>query len=79
MSLDQLTNLFATASLIDFFFKAFAIVFAVMYLFYGIIITRQSQLLNRALIGSNAAIFTLISFIQILIGAVLIYLAIIAL
>ena len=79
MTPDQFANLFTTGSIVNFFFKAFAIVFAVMYVFFGIILTRQSQLLNRALVGSNAVLFTVISSIQILIGIVLVYLAIVSL
>lgn len=76
MTFDQITLLFSTSNIIDFFFKAFAIVFAFMYLFYGIVLTRQTQLLNRALVGYNATLFTLISSLQILFGLILVYLAI---
>lgn len=58
-------------------FKAFAIVFSLLYLVYAIVIAKQTQVMNKTLEVKNNQIFFIISSAQITIGLILIILAIV--
>lgn len=62
----------SSASIFELFFKAFAVLFSVSYLVYAIVITRQTQELNKTFTTKNAPILLFISGIQIILGLVLV-------
>lgn len=62
--------------IISLFFKAFSIAFALIYFLYSIIITKQTDELNKNLIVEKNSILYLLSFSQILFGFILLALAI---
>jgi hypothetical protein len=65
-----------TDDLIAVFLKAFAILFSIMYLLYAVIITRQTQVMNKTVNNRNYPLFLLVSFMQIVFAGVLILAAI---
>ncbi len=70
-------NSFTNQNFIDFFFKAFAIIFAFMYLIYAIVIAKQTQVMNDTLrITDSARKISFVSNLQIFIGIGLFLLAI---
>ncbi len=70
--IDQLRNV----DLIYLFFKAFAIVFSLFYLIYALVLLKQTQVMNATLQTGGRALINLISFVQLLIGVLLVLLAI---
>lgn len=66
---------FGNQSLIAVFFKAFALVFASVYMIFVIVIFRQSQVMTRTVKSSVSSLILLISLIQIFLAAALIILA----
>lgn len=76
MTPDQLFGLLTEANIVSFFFKAFAIFFCSFYLIYGLIITKEVNILNNTLIMKNNRLILYITGIQILIGLALVFLAI---
>ena len=66
---------FQPSNLFSLFFKAFAITLSFIYLIYAIVIYRQTQIMLRTLIVKNNQIILAISFIQIIIAMLLIFLA----
>lgn len=61
-----------TDDLIAIFFKAFAVLFSIMYLLYAVIITRQTQVMNKTVNNRNYPLFLLIGLIQIFFAGILI-------
>ena len=60
--------------IIFFFFKAFSVVFAFIFLIYSIILARQTQVLKDTLSTENNGIIMLISQVQLLLSVlVLLY------
>ena len=60
--------------IIFFFFKAFSVVFAFIFLLYSIILVRQTQVLKDTLSTENNGIIMLISQVQLLLSVlVLLY------
>lgn len=72
----QNLNFLSGQTIIAIAFKAFAIVFSLLYLLYAIIIAKQSEVMNKTLEVKNNHIFSLISSVQIFAGLILIILAI---
>lgn len=75
---DQLFELssfsISDSTLITFFFWAFAIVFSLCYLFFSIIVTRQTSILNRSLKSHSASrIFSISSLLIPLSAALLVF------
>ncbi len=62
--------------LLNIFFKAFAIAFSGLYVLYAIVLTKQTQELNRTLIVQRSTFLFLVSLSQIVIGFLLLGLAI---
>jgi len=62
--------------LIVWFFKAFAIVFTSMYLLFGIVIYKQTQIMIKTVESPKSALMLLISLIQIGAAVVLLFWAI---
>jgi hypothetical protein len=62
--------------ILNIFFKMFTISFSVLYFFYALIITRQSQVLNKTVEFKEGGFIVFISSIQMIFGLILIYLSI---
>lgn len=62
--------------LLGLFFKAFAIAFSAIYLLYAIVLTKQTEELNKTLIVQRSAVLFFISFSQIISACLLLGLAI---
>lgn len=75
MDLTQFSHFFSGQSITNLFFKAFALFFAFFYLFYTVIIFRQTSVMNKTVQGEGSTFITLISFIQIIFALILIALA----
>lgn len=77
--MDDLINItlpqFSSTLFIAFFFKAFGVLFAFMYLIYAIVIVRQTQVMNRTFKTEYGTLLLIISFIQIVFALILIYLS----
>ena len=76
IDLNTIGNIFAVASLENFFIKSFAVVLSFIYLLYAIVIIRQVGVMNRTLKTPLGAFLTIISFIQILTAIVLLLCAV---
>ncbi|KKP29279.1 MAG: hypothetical protein UR15_C0018G0005 [Parcubacteria group bacterium GW2011_GWA2_31_28] len=76
MDLLQLFALFDNRDFFSLFFKAFAILFSILYLLYAIVISKQTQVMNHTLSVKNNNIITFISSLHITIGLILVLLAI---
>jgi hypothetical protein len=59
--------------LIYLFLKAFAVLFSVSYLVYAVVITRQTQSMNKTFTTKSSGILFFISFLQIVFALVLIF------
>ncbi len=75
MNIPDLSNLFSGQNIVNFFFKAFAIVFSLMYIIYSLVILKQTQVMTKTLQSSSGSFILLISLIQIGIGIVLLFLS----
>ena len=62
----------SSMSIFELFFKSFAVLFSVSYLVYAIVITRQTQELNKTFTSKDAGFLIFISAIQMLLGLVLV-------
>lgn len=72
MDIEQLIAGFSGASIIHLFIKSFSIVFSFIYFFYAVIITKQTKTLTNTLTVQRINLIITISFIQIIIGIILI-------
>lgn len=74
------TNEFAfpvsDTEIIGFFFKAFALLVSVFYLVYAIVLTRQTDELNKTLQHKSNEVLFIISSLQIPVAVALIFFAI---
>lgn len=76
MDLENLFVSFTDENIIRFFFKAFSIVFSLMYLLYAIVIYKQTQVMTKTIETRSNGIILSISLIQLLLGIVLLIFAI---
>ncbi len=72
----QSIQLLSATQVITITFKSFAIIFSVFYLFYALVIRKQTQVMNRTLQVENNGIFSIVSSLQITAALILILLAI---
>jgi hypothetical protein len=79
MDLNALLPFFNTTNLVAFFFKSFAIIFSFLYLVYAIVVLKQTQVMNTTLTVGRNGLISFISFLQVLIGLLLVVLAILVL
>lgn len=72
--MEELLRLFTseTNELLFLFLKAFAVLFSVLYLVYSIVITRQTQVMNKTFTTKSSGILLFISFLQIIFAIILI-------
>jgi hypothetical protein len=71
----DINQLLQDYDLISIFIKAIAVIFDVLFLFYAIIITKQTQVMNSTLTVGRSGLITFISFLHIILAIVLIVLA----
>ncbi|MDA1316728.1 MAG: hypothetical protein O3B87_01740 [bacterium] len=57
------------------FFKLFAILFAVMYLVYSIVVTRQTNIMNKTFETNKAGVLQIVSNIQIFFALILLFIS----
>ena len=71
-------NLFtiSDAEFITFFFKAFAVVFSILFVVYAIIMTRQTKVLTTTLETQSNSFIVLISNVQLVVSIFILLLAI---
>ncbi|MFA9288993.1 MAG: DUF5657 family protein [Weeksellaceae bacterium] len=70
--MEEFFAFFNSAAFFTLFFKAFAVFFAFFYLIYAIIITRQTQIMNKTLSTHTGPIIFALSFLQIIFALLLI-------
>jgi hypothetical protein len=76
MSLDQIIVHFQSLSILYLFLKAFAILFSLLYLAYSLVLLKQTQIMNNTLTVGRSSLITVITFVQLVIGLILVLLAI---
>ncbi|MCX7996170.1 MAG: hypothetical protein N2691_00215 [Patescibacteria group bacterium] len=58
--------------IIYFFFKAFSVVFSLLFLVYAVIMVRQTAVLRDTLSTSNDGLFAFLSNVQLIVAVILI-------
>jgi hypothetical protein len=76
MPIDQLISGLSGLDIIKMFFKAFAIIFSLIYFFYAVIITKQTQVLTNTLSVQKSKLIVMISFFHIIMGILALILSI---
>lgn len=73
--MDQILELFSISntSLFVLFAKAFAVLFSFLYLVYAVVMTRQTQVMNKTFHTRYSGLLLFISFFQILLAFILIF------
>ena len=64
-----------SSSFVGLFFKVFALLFAVMYLTYTIVISRQTNNMNKTFSTNNAVVLQIISNLQIVFALILLFIS----
>lgn len=62
--------------LIPFFFKAFAIVFAVLFFVFSVVVVRQTKVMNKTFTTKKASVIAGISFFQLMLAILLFFVAV---
>jgi len=77
--MENILNLFTSDSntILVLFFKAFAVLFSLMYLLYAILLTRQTQIMNRTITTRSAGILLALSAVQIVFAVILIFVSVV--
>ncbi|PIZ64945.1 hypothetical protein CO051_04600 [Candidatus Roizmanbacteria bacterium CG_4_9_14_0_2_um_filter_39_13] len=73
--MEEFIKLLTTSSSDDFvglFIKAFAVLFAFLYLLYAVAASRQTQIMNDTFTTKMSPILSLVSFLQIIFAGILI-------
>ncbi|KKQ36800.1 MAG: hypothetical protein US54_C0054G0002 [Candidatus Roizmanbacteria bacterium GW2011_GWA2_37_7] len=76
--MQDLINLLTSSSSDDFiglFVKAFAVLFAFLYLLYAVVTSRQTQIMNNTFSTKMSSVLAVISFLQIIFAGILILVA----
>jgi len=76
--MQDVINFLTASSSDDFvglFIKAFAVVFAFLYLLYAVVTSRQTQIMHNTFSTKMSPILSTISFIQIIFAGILIIVA----
>lgn len=73
--MEQILDLFtiSNTTLFILFAKAFAILFSFLYLVYAVVMTRQTQIMNKTFHTRYSGLLLLISALQIVMAFVLIF------
>lgn len=74
-NMEEIVRIFTSGSTEIFylFFKAFAVLFSVLYLVYALVITRQTQIMNNTFTTNSKNILVFVAFLQILFALFLIF------
>lgn len=78
--MDTILNLLTDTSsneLLFMFVNAFAVLFSVLYLVYAVMITRQTQVMNKTVTTPAAPLLFFLSIIQIFFALILIYVSLV--
>lgn len=78
ISMQNFLDILTTPNSNDFislFVKAFAVLFAIMYLLYAIVTSRQTQIMNKTFTTKLSFVLSVISFLQIVFAGILILVA----
>ena len=73
--MNEIINLIPSLSdlnIITFFFKAFAVLFAFIYLVFAIAVTRQTQVMLKTVTNNHSRLLMIISSLQIIFAVILI-------
>ncbi len=76
--MEEIIRLFTSDSneILFLFMKAFAVLFSFLYLVYAVIITRQTQIMNKTFHTKSSGILLFISFVQVIFAIILIFVSI---
>ncbi len=76
--MEQILDLFSVSNTTIFvlFAKAFAVLFSFLYLVYAVVMTRQTQVMNKTFQTRYSGLLLFISSLQILLAFVLIFVSI---
>ncbi|OGK37890.1 hypothetical protein A3F03_01600 [Candidatus Roizmanbacteria bacterium RIFCSPHIGHO2_12_FULL_41_11] len=77
--MNEIINLIPSLSdlnIITFFFKAFAVLFAFIYLVFAIAVTRQTQVMLKTVTNNHSRLLMIISSLQIIFAVILIFFSI---
>ena len=75
--MEQLVALFTdTDTLINVFFKGFAVLGSFIYMLYAVIVVRQTHTMLRSINEGNDFAIRLISYVQLALAAVLLFVAV---
>ncbi len=76
--MEQILNLFSISNTTIFvlFAKAFAVLFSFLYLVYAVVMTRQTQVMNKTFSTRYSGLILLISSLQIVLAFILIFVSI---
>ncbi len=76
MDTNQIIYMLSSKEVVGFLFKAFAIVISIMYLLYSIVISKQTEVMNKVLEAKGNYILHFVASLQITLGFILIILSI---
>jgi hypothetical protein len=74
--INQLLTVINSREIVTFLFKAFALVLSVIYLLYAIVVSKQTEIMNRTLESKSNYILFFVASLQITLAFILIILAI---
>mgnify|MGYP000986082402 CR=1 FL=1 len=76
--MEQFLDIFSLSNNTIFilFAKAFAVLFSFLYLIYAVVMTRQTQVMNKTFHTRYSGLLLLISALQIILAFILIYVSI---
>lgn len=75
-NLNLILGMFNGPTIIGFMLKAFALIFSIMYLLYAVIISKQTETMNKTLESNNGYVLKIIASLQITFAFILIVLAV---
>ncbi len=71
MELNGFLNLFNSLKVVDEFFKVSAVLLAILYLLYAIVISKQVSIMNRTLEDKFQYVISFVSSLQIAVALIL--------
>ncbi|OGK27545.1 hypothetical protein A3C28_05935 [Candidatus Roizmanbacteria bacterium RIFCSPHIGHO2_02_FULL_39_9] len=71
MNIANLLDSFTDLNILNFFFKAFAVVFSLMYVIYSVVILKQTQIMIKTIESDSSSFILLISIIQLFVAILL--------
>lgn len=71
MNIADLLDSFTDLNILNFFFKAFAVVFSLMYVLYSVVILKQTQIMIKTIESDSSSFILLISIVQLFVALLL--------